>query len=76
MAAWPHELCWARVYVRVSDFEWDETKASANLRKHGVSFEEAMTHVWDIADLVALMPKQVRAPWGSMKRVVVVDSLA
>jgi uncharacterized protein len=25
------------------NFEWDETKAEANLRKHGVSFEEAAT---------------------------------
>lgn len=24
-------------------FEWDEEKADANLRKHGVSFEEAIT---------------------------------
>ena len=24
-------------------FEWDDTKADANLRKHGVSFREAMT---------------------------------
>ena len=24
-------------------FEWDEDKAEANLRKHGVSFEEAKT---------------------------------
>lgn len=24
-------------------FEWDKRKASANLRKHGVSFEEAKT---------------------------------
>jgi hypothetical protein len=24
-------------------FEWDEVKADANLRKHGVSFEEAKT---------------------------------
>ena len=24
-------------------FEWDARKAAANLRKHGVSFEEAMT---------------------------------
>jgi uncharacterized protein len=23
------------------DFEWDETKAAANLAKHGVSFEQA-----------------------------------
>ncbi|MEI7893541.1 MAG: BrnT family toxin [Myxococcales bacterium] len=25
------------------DFEWDETKATANLLKHGVSFSEAAT---------------------------------
>ena len=24
-------------------FEWDEAKATANLRKHGVGFEEAIT---------------------------------
>ena len=24
-------------------FEWDERKAAANVRKHGVSFEEART---------------------------------
>lgn len=29
--------------MRVGDFEWDEEKARANLEKHGVSFEEAMT---------------------------------
>jgi uncharacterized protein len=25
------------------EFEWDETKAAANLAKHGISFEEAKT---------------------------------
>jgi uncharacterized DUF497 family protein len=25
------------------EFEWDPAKAAANLRKHGVSFEEAVT---------------------------------
>lgn len=25
------------------NFEWDENKAEANVRKHGVSFEEAKT---------------------------------
>jgi len=25
------------------EFEWDARKAAANLRKHGVSFEEAAT---------------------------------
>jgi uncharacterized DUF497 family protein len=29
--------------VRVGEFEWDDAKGRANLRKHGVSFEEAMT---------------------------------
>jgi hypothetical protein len=28
-------------------FEWDEEKAAANLRKHGVSFEEASTAFTD-----------------------------
>lgn len=28
-------------------FEWDEKKASANLKKHGVSFEEARTVFFD-----------------------------
>lgn len=28
---------------RYGDFEWDTTKARENLRKHGVSFEEAIT---------------------------------
>ena len=29
--------------VRVGEFEWNDAKATANLRKHGVTFEEAMT---------------------------------
>lgn len=29
--------------VRVGEFEWDDAKARANVRKHGVTFEEAMT---------------------------------
>jgi uncharacterized DUF497 family protein len=29
--------------VRVGEFEWDEAKASENLRKHGVAFLEAVT---------------------------------
>ena len=28
-------------------FEWDNRKAAANLRKHGVSFEEAQTVFYD-----------------------------
>lgn len=29
------------------NFEWDANKASANLKKHGVSFEEAKTVFYD-----------------------------
>lgn len=29
--------------VRVGEFEWDDAKARVNRRKHGVTFEEAMT---------------------------------
>jgi hypothetical protein len=29
--------------VRVGEFEWDDAKARVNTRKHGVTFEEAMT---------------------------------
>jgi len=28
-------------------FEWDSTKAAGNLRKHGVSFEEAVSVFYD-----------------------------
>lgn len=40
--------------VRVGDFEWDEAKARANLRKHGVAFVEAVT--------VFLDPRAIDAP--------------
>ncbi len=29
--------------VRHGNFEWDSAKARANIRKHGISFEEAAT---------------------------------
>lgn len=29
------------------EFEWDDKKAAANLSKHGVSFDEAMTVFYD-----------------------------
>lgn len=29
--------------MKNSDFEWDNEKAKSNLKKHGVSFEEAAT---------------------------------
>ena len=36
------------------EFEWDEAKAEANLRKHGVSFPEASTAFAD--PLAAILP--------------------
>jgi hypothetical protein len=36
------------------EFEWDDTKAEANLRKHGVSFAEATTAFAD--PLAAIFP--------------------
>jgi uncharacterized protein len=40
--------------VRLGDFEWDEAKARTNLRKHGVSFTDAVT--------VFLDPRAIDAP--------------
>jgi uncharacterized DUF497 family protein len=37
-------------------FEWDDAKASANLKKHGVSFEEAKTVFSDDLFIVFLDP--------------------
>jgi hypothetical protein len=36
------------------DFEWDDRKAAINLKKHGVSFEEALTALAD--------PNAIEAP--------------
>jgi uncharacterized DUF497 family protein len=38
--------------VRYGDFEWDSRKASGNLRKHGVSFEEAASAFLDDLSVV------------------------
>ena len=38
------------------DFEWDDTKAAANERKHGVSFTEAMTIFADPLSLTGFDP--------------------
>lgn len=35
----------------VNDFEWDERKADSNLKKHGISFNEAMTVFEDTLSL-------------------------
>lgn len=33
--------------MKAITFEWDQKKASSNLVKHGISFEEAKTAFWD-----------------------------
>lgn len=38
------------------EFEWDEKKAKANLRKHGVNFEEASTAFRDPLSATARDP--------------------
>lgn len=36
------------------NFDWDESKADSNLRKHGISFEEAITVFDDpLGDLIS-----------------------
>ena len=38
------------------EFEWDDAKAEANLRKHGVSFDEAATVFADTLSLTGYDP--------------------
>lgn len=33
--------------MKAISFDWDPKKASSNLTKHGISFEEAKTAFWD-----------------------------
>ncbi|HRQ39020.1 MAG TPA: BrnT family toxin [Chloroflexota bacterium] len=33
------------------DFDWDPNKEVANIRKHGVSFNEAATVFWDVLSM-------------------------
>jgi uncharacterized DUF497 family protein len=43
------------------EFEWDAAKAGANLRKHGVSFEEAATAFSD--PLSSTIPDPLHSEW-------------
>lgn len=38
------------------EFEWDPNKAASNLRKHGVSFEEAATVCGDFLSITVVDP--------------------
>ena len=61
-------------------FEWDPRKAAANLRKHGVSFDEAMTVFSDWASITIPDPDHsegeerfVIVGFSSRQRVLVVS---
>jgi uncharacterized DUF497 family protein len=58
------------------DFEWDEAKAAANARKHGVTFEEASTVFDDVDLLVNLDPADptrfIAVGFSAVARVLVV----
>jgi uncharacterized DUF497 family protein len=53
-------------------FEWDDRKAEANLRKHGVSFAEAATVLYDKAGLIL----EDLAHSGDEPRVILIGSSA
>ena len=58
------------------DFEWDEQKAAENVRKHGVSFEEAASVFLDLDYLltadVADAERFVALGYSSLARMLVV----
>ena len=41
----------------IDGFEWNNDKATLNLKKHGVSFEEALTVFWDEHGLIISDPE-------------------
>jgi uncharacterized DUF497 family protein len=66
------------VYTLIG-FEWDACKATANLAKHGVSFEEAATVFGDAAGLdapdashSAAEPRRLRLGCSAAGRIVMV----
>jgi uncharacterized protein len=52
--------------VKSGDFEWDDAKAEANARKHGVSFDEAVTAFFDERQLT------VEDPQGKADRFILI----
>ena len=60
-------------------FEWDPVKANANLRKHGVAFEEALTvfvdplaRIFDDPDHSADEPREIIIGHSTKPRLLVV----
>jgi len=55
------------------EFEWDESKATANLKKHGVSFEEAKT-VFD--NVLAVIFDDEAHSVGEKREIIIGHSLS
>jgi len=56
------------------EFDWDDTKAEANERKHGISLAEAMTVFDDPLSLTGYDPghsddEDRISPWAHLRRV-------
>jgi len=45
------------------EYEWDPTKAAANLRKHGIAFETAHAFDWE----TAIVEADNRFPYGEQR---------
>ena len=62
--------------VFFGDFEWDAEKAASNLRKHGVSFEEAASVFSDLNYVLvadsASPDRYVALGYSSLARLVIV----
>jgi uncharacterized protein len=62
--------------VEYGDFEWDDAKAAANEKKHGVTFSEAATVFEDVDFLVNADPRDpsrfIAVGFSSVARVLVV----
>lgn len=61
------------------EFEWAPAKAAANLRKHNVSFDEAVTVFADFLSVTAPDPdhsadelRYITVGWSSQKRAIMV----
>jgi uncharacterized DUF497 family protein len=54
--------------MKLMEFEWDEDKAAANLAKHGLSFEEALT-VFD--DPLAAIFDDENHSTGELREIIV-----
>jgi uncharacterized DUF497 family protein len=66
--------------VEHGDFEWDDIKAAANEKKHGVTFVEATTVFADVDYLVNVDPRDpdrfIAVGFSSVPRVLVVVHVA